>query len=507
MIRTFYIAQNERGLLFRRQDFVRVLLPGTTTMLGRSASVQTYTLNDPEAQIPNLEFLLSTHGDELREHLTVLRTGANEAALVRVGGLWISVGRSQLRAFWKGFVEVEVHVADLEGDPGLPAELLRRLGEQNVPGLQQVQVAESQVGMLFVNGDFVRPLESGRYAFWQLGQKVQVVMLDRNRPAPDFPQEDALIERHPDFVARYAELVAPGGQEVALVRFRGKVIAVLPPTSRRLFWKGVTVETVDLMSERELPQRLVVELVNGLPEVVLLATRYLHVREVPEQHLGLLYQDGALVRQLGGGTHAFWVFGRTLRSEAIDLRLRTLEVSGQDILSRDKVPLRLNLTAGVRIGDPVLAQSRLADVDAHLYKELQFALRAAVGTRTLDELLEDKGGIDAAISEQVRVRLSGLGIEVPSVGVKDIILPGEIKAVLLRVVEAQKAAQANVIRRREETAATRSMLNTAKVMEENPVALRLKELEVLERVAEKVGHINVNGTLENVLTDIVRIRN
>ena len=200
------------------------------------------------------------------------------------------------------------------------------------------------------------------------------------------------------------------------------------------------------------------------------------------------------------------MFGHTLRSEAVDLRLRTLEVSGQDILSRDKVPLRLNLTAGVRISDPVEAKARLADVDAHLYKELQFALRAAVGTRTLDELLEDKGGIDAAISEQVRGRLSGLGIEVLSVGVKDIILPGEIKVVLLRVVEAEKAAQANVIRRREETAATRSMLNTAKVMEENPVALRLKELEVLERIAEKVERINVNGTLENVLTDIVRIR-
>ncbi len=506
MIKTFYIAQNERGLLFRRQDFVRVLTPGTTTMLGRSSSVQTYNLNEPEAEIPNLEFLLSTHGDALREHLTVLRTGANEAALVRVGGLWIGVGRAQLRAFWKGFVEVEVHVFDLEGDPELPAEILRRLGEQNVPGLQQVQVAESQVGMLFVNGNFVRPLESGRYAFWQLGQKVQVLTLDRNRPAPDFPQEDALIEQHPDFVAQHAELVAPGPQEVALVRFRGRVIAALPPTSRKLFWKGVTVQLIDLTSESELPPALVAELVNGLPEVVQLVGKYLHVREVPDQHLGLLYQDGALFKQLGSGSHAFWVFGRTLRSEATDLRLRTLEVSGQDILSRDKVPLRLNLTAGVRVSDPVQARARLADVDAHLYKELQFALRTAVGTRTLDELLEDKGGIDAAISEQVSARLAGLGIEVLSVGVKDIILPGEIKAVLLKVVEAEKAAQANVIRRREETAATRSMLNTAKVMEENPVALRLKELEVLERVAEKVGHINVNGTLENVLTDIVRIR-
>lgn len=90
---------------------------------------------------------------------------------------------------------------------------------------------------------------------------------------------------------------------------------------------------------------------------------------------------------------------------------------------------------------------------------------------------------------------------VDSVGVKDIILPGEIKTILSKVVEAEKAAQANVVRRREETAATRSMLNTAKVMEDNPVALRLKELEVLE----KIDRIQVNGSLDSILTDLIRM--
>lgn len=88
---------------------------------------------------------------------------------------------------------------------------------------------------------------------------------------------------------------------------------------------------------------------------------------------------------------------------------------------------------------------------------------------------------------------------------KDIILPGEIKTILSKFVEAGKAAQANVIRRREETAATRSMLNTTKVMEDNPVALRLKELEVLERIAEKIEKIQVNGSLDSILTELIRI--
>jgi regulator of protease activity HflC (stomatin/prohibitin superfamily) len=95
---------------------------------------------------------------------------------------------------------------------------------------------------------------------------------------------------------------------------------------------------------------------------------------------------------------------------------------------------------------------------------------------------------------------------VRGIGVKDIILPGDMKEILGKVVEAEKAAQANVIRRREETNATRSLLNTAKVMEGNPTALRLKELEALEKITEKVGNISVYGGLDGVLEQIVRIK-
>ncbi|GMU69284.1 MAG: hypothetical protein AMXMBFR37_16160 [Steroidobacteraceae bacterium] len=86
------------------------------------------------------------------------------------------------------------------------------------------------------------------------------------------------------------------------------------------------------------------------------------------------------------------------------------------------------------------------------------------------------------------------------------ILPGEMKDILNRVVEAEKVAQANLIKRREETAATRSLLNTARLMDENPTLLRLKELETLEKVTEKVDKLTVFGGLEGVLKDVVRIQ-
>ena len=116
----------------------------------------------------------------------------------------------------------------------------------------------------------------------------------------------------------------------------------------------------------------------------------------------------------------------------------------------------------------------MSNIEDYLYKELQFALRSAVGTKSLDELLEDKGAIDASVSDYIREKTEQYGVAIASVGVKDIILPGEMKSILCQVVEAEKSAQANVIRRREETAATRSMLNTAKVMESNPCGPALK---------------------------------
>ena len=102
--------------------------------------------------------------------------------------------------------------------------------------------------------------------------------------------------------------------------------------------------------------------------------------------------------------------------------------------------------------------------------------------------------------------MSEYGIKIANVGVKDIILPGEMKEILNHVVATEKAAQANVIRRREETAATRSLLNTAKLMEANPTLLRLKEIEALEKVVEKVDQINVYDGLNGLLRDTVKLQ-
>ena len=90
----------------------------------------------------------------------------------------------------------------------------------------------------------------------------------------------------------------------------------------------------------------------------------------------------------------------------------------------------------------------------------------------------------------MRRRAGELGLEIASVGIRDVILPGDMKDLMNKVTEARKAAEANLISRREETAAMRSQANTAKLLADNPVLMRLRELEVLEKIAS-AGKLNI----------------
>ena len=106
-----------------------------------------------------------------------------------------------------------------------------------------------------------------------------------------------------------------------------------------------------------------------------------------------------------------------------------------------------------------------------------------MGVREIDALLADKDAVVGEIEAVVRRRADELGLEVVSVGIRDVILPGDMKDLMNKVTEAKKAAEANLIARREETAAMRSQANTAKLLESSPTLMRLRELEVLEKIA------------------------
>ena len=376
--------------------------------------------------------------------------------------------------------------------------------------LRRITIAQHERGLKFRNRSFEAILEPGvHWLFDPLG-RTEVQVYDLTVPEFEHPRADFLIEEARERIEPYLEIVEIGDREVGVVRKQGRIAGILAPGRRQLYWKGpiaVKVERYDLTAGFELPKELASLLVRAKP--VALASQVadaVSAIEVPDTAVGLLIVDGAFVRELAPGLHAFWKFQRALKTELVDRRVQTMDVSGQEILTRDKVSLRVNLTALWQVVDAVRARAAVTNLVEAVYKELQFALRAAVGGRTLDELLGDKGALDREISETVAERLVGQGLVVQAVGVKDVILPGEMKTILNQVVEAEKRAQANLIQRREETAATRSLLNTARLMEENPTLMRLKELETLEKVTEKIDKLTVFGGLDGVMKDLVRIQ-
>jgi regulator of protease activity HflC (stomatin/prohibitin superfamily) len=378
--------------------------------------------------------------------------------------------------------------------------------------IRKFLIKKDERALLFRRGDFVTILHAGEHRFFDPFKRLAVEVFALAKTAFEHRLADYLRHAEAELVAREFHDVTLGTHEVGL-RFENGVLAeVLAPNTRRLYWKGfveLKFERIDISEQFAIETKRVAELIEfvgpGFKAKLPGASNVFGV-QVPQFHVAVLTVDGKQVGLLRPGLYGYWLFGRNVRAEFVDLRLQAIEVAGQEILTRDKVALRINLNAGVRFVDPLKAFERHAKPLEFVYRELQFALRAAVGTKMLDELLEDKGAIDRNLAEFVRGRVTPLGIELDSVGVKDIILPGEMKNILARVVEAEKVAQANVIRRREETAATRSLLNTAKVMEDNPVALRLKELETLEKVTEKIDKISVYGGLDGVLKDLVKIR-
>lgn len=369
--------------------------------------------------------------------------------------------------------------------------------------MKRVVIGDGERGLKYKNRRFEGVLAPGVYWMNTFGE-VEVRVFDIARGEYDGKDVDVLIERLGSSVGETFVLADIGTNEVGLVAQNGKLVDVLAPGSRKLYWRGplkIEIEHVALGADLQ----VTAEAARRLRQLGILS-RCAVTLDVPAESAGLVFVDGKLASTLTAGAYAFWNFAKNVSVEVVDLRVQSVEVSGQEMLTRDKVSLRVNLGASFRVVDAVAMRTKVAKFGEYLYRELQFGLRKVVAARMLDELLGDKASLDGDIFAYVRGRVTEFGVEVLGVGVKDAILPGEMREILNSVVQAEKSAQANVIRRREEANAMRSALNTAKLIADNPMLLRLKELESLEKVTEKIGKLTVFDGLDGVMNQLVRLK-
>ena len=356
-------------------------------------------------------------------------------------------------------------------------------------------IAEFERGLLFRRKNFVSVLKPGRHVFFDPLRRLSLEIFDVTQASLTHRYLDVLM-RSPALKDE-VQAVDLTDHQRALVWVDGRLSAILGP-GLHAFWKvlkDVRIEVIDASPVRFSHKDLAS--INALPQAWLL----LEMVDVDADHRGLFYLNGALVETLRPGRHAFWKNEGRVSVPQVDLREQTLDVGGQDIMTSDKVTLRLNAVLTYKVSEVEKSVSTVGDFHQALYREAQLALRAVIGTKSLDALLDEKETLTDELSKLVEPRAKELGLSLVSVGIRDVILPGEMKELLNKVTEAKKAAEANLITRREETAAVRSQANVAKLLELNPTLMRLRELEVLEKVTEKAQLSVVLG--DQGLTDKV----
>ena len=204
---------------------------------------------------------------------------------------------------------------------------------------------------------------------------------------------------------------------------------------------------------------------------------------VLENYVGLYFRNGQFIETLKPGKYAFWKNVDNVKLYHKDLRMQYVDISGQEIMTNDRVTLRINAIVHYHIVDPLKSVSKSDDLLQTLYRESQLVLRSIIGIYDLEKLLTDKNSLIDLLESNLAAKTKELGIAIDSFGIRDIILPGDMKELMNKVIEAKKMSEANLISRREEIAAMRSQVNTAKMIEDNPTLMRLKELEVLEKIA------------------------
>ncbi len=343
--------------------------------------------------------------------------------------------------------------------------------------IKTIKIHSYEKGFHFRNGELIGLLDEGRHWFLKPVAKDQVYVSNLRDPWIRHNDLDLIVKS--GVLEGKAQVLDLQDFQRGLVWVDGRFEAIVSGGIYAIWTthRAVKVEIIDARDVRFNHRDISVILKSSG------AKELLDENTVAEDHVGVYFQNGRYVETLDAGRYVFWKGIEKVHVFQVDLSELSLDISGQEIMTADKVTLRMNAVVAYTVQDAEKAVRSTTDVKQSLYRETQLALRAIVGSRQLDELLADKDALADELQGQIAERAESFGLKLTALGIRDVILPGEMKNLLNKVTEAKKAAEANLIARREETAAMRSQANTAKLLENNPVLMRLRELEVLENIS------------------------
>jgi len=366
-----------------------------------------------------------------------------------------------------------------------------------------IDVKENEKVLVYKNEKLIDVLDVGRHKVFHLFKNYRFERYDTKHNGIDGQKAITLYKLFPEVVKKHFHIVDLSDTQRAYVYINGKFTDFMTLGELKLYFKelDIKVEKVDIQKEYKLSQNHIncIDMFSIIPKGI---KKHL----VSSYEEAYLYLDEKIVSKLDIGKHYFYTELVDIAIKTIDTRIKELEVNAQELLSKDKVTIRCNLTMHYKITDAMKYLNGTDNPKEYLYKQLQFAIREHIGAMDIDEILLKQHTLNNEVLDTFYQMCKDIGVEIKGVHIKDIILPGDMREIFNQVIEASKRAEANNIKRREETASTRSLLNTAKLMNDNPALLRLKELEALEKITQSVGTLNVYGGLDEVMNNLVRLK-
>ncbi|WFP60378.1 slipin family protein [Mesorhizobium sp. WSM4904] len=335
-------------------------------------------------------------------------------------------------------------------------------------GRQRVLVKENERAIALYKGEIQAVLMPGEHWLANRRGNLEVSRHDLKNPEFVSAYEKALFDKLPDVAARHFTVVRTGRADIAVIERDGVLHAVLAPDRKLVLWTDAgpwKVTSVDTAADLAVDPALMRRIGQARK------TEHMFLHPVTDGQVGLLFVDGVYTRALVAGVHAFWNVGRMVQVKVVDLKRQSLDVAGQEMLTKDRVTIRVNIVAEYRVVDPVTAVSTVKDFSEALYRALQYAFRKTLGALTLDQILDKKVTVDEEAAAKVRADMAAIGLEVSDIALKDVILPGEMREILNQVVSAEKQAEV-----------------------------------ALEAIAGKVERLTVHNGTGGLLNDLVKLR-
>jgi regulator of protease activity HflC (stomatin/prohibitin superfamily) len=223
---------------------------------------------------------------------------------------------------------------------------------------------------------------------------------------------------------------------------------------------------------------------------------------IKETHRGLWYEDGVLIRELNAGRYVVprerflrWRVGKRVEIAVVDVRERDLTIKGQEILTADKVAIRVSIIVQFRVLDAKAALHETANYEDRLYSDVQLAARRSLASMTLEQILTNRTQLSEDILADVKEAAAAYGVGIIRADVKDLLFPGNLQEIMNRVLTTERLSEAQLVEAR--TKAEVQKIETAAAVEGERERARQK-VEAARAVAETEAEIERIRTASEV---------